>query len=177
MNSTSETRAIFLMMLFIFFFIVNTLAVQAFALALPACGGWKITLFRGFAGTLIVLFFYQRLSHLRTKSLVDRPKVFARGLLGGVGVSFFYRARSRPSRPHSESPSEQAWVDQLHEPDCLSYRVCNPYDTPIHDGLHPSCSYPYVIRRIHRHRRETQYDLRLSPPASEHGSFLARSLA
>jgi hypothetical protein len=43
--------------------------------------------------------------------------------------------------------------------------------------LHPSCSYPYVIRRIHRHRRETQYDLRLSPPASEHGSFLARSLA
>ena len=90
MNPISENRGIILMMLSIFFFTVNTLAVRALALALPACGGWEVTLFRGIAGTLVVLAFYQRSGHLRIKSLIDRPKIIARGLLGGIGVAFYY---------------------------------------------------------------------------------------
>lgn len=90
MNSISETRGIFLMMLSIIFFTVNTLAVRALALALPACGGWEVTLFRGIAGTMVVLAFYQRSGQLRIKSLIDRPKIIVRGLLGAIGVSFYY---------------------------------------------------------------------------------------
>ncbi len=90
MNSISENRGIFLMMLSIIFFTVNTLAVRALALALPACGGWEVTLFRGIAGTMVVLAFYQRSGQLRIKSLIDRPKIIVRGLLGAIGVSFYY---------------------------------------------------------------------------------------
>ncbi len=55
MTSTSETRGIFLMLLSIIFFTVNTLAVRAIALAFSACDGWEVTLFRGIAGSAVVI--------------------------------------------------------------------------------------------------------------------------
>lgn len=90
MKPVSESRGIVLMLLSIFFFTVNTLAVRALALALPACDGWVVTLFRGIAGTIVVVTLYSKAGQLRLKSLVDRPKVIARGLLGAIGVSFYY---------------------------------------------------------------------------------------
>lgn len=90
MTPISETRGIILMLLSIIFFTVNTLAVRAISLAYPDCDGWQVTLFRGIAGTTVVLALYSRAGHLRLKSLLDRPKVIARGVLGALGVVFFY---------------------------------------------------------------------------------------
>lgn len=90
MNPISENRGIILMLLSIFFFTVNTLAVRALALALPACNGWEVTLFRGIAGTIVVVSLYSRAGKLRLRSLIDRPKIIIRGILGAVGVAFYY---------------------------------------------------------------------------------------
>ena len=78
------------MLLSIIFFTVNTLAVRALALALPGCTGWEVTLFRGIAGTIVVVALYSNHGRLRLKSLIDRPKVIARGLLGAIGVALYY---------------------------------------------------------------------------------------
>ena len=78
------------MLLSVLFFTVNTLAVRAIALSFSACDGWQVTLFRGIAGTLVVVTLYSKSGELRLKSLVDRPKIIARGLLGAIGVVFFY---------------------------------------------------------------------------------------
>jgi drug/metabolite transporter (DMT)-like permease len=78
------------MLISIVFFTVNTLAVRALALAIPACDGWVVTLFRGLAGTMVVVLLYSKAGQLRLKSLLDRPKVIARGILGAVGVSLYY---------------------------------------------------------------------------------------
>jgi len=90
MNPVSEIRGIILMLLSILCFTVNTLAVRALALSFPECDGWIVTLFRGIAGTLVVLTLYSRAGQLRITSLWKRPKVIIRGLLGAIGVSFFY---------------------------------------------------------------------------------------
>lgn len=78
------------MLLSIAFFTVNTLAVRALAMTYPACDGWLVTLFRGLAGTAIVIGLYQRPGRLRLQSLWDRPKVMARGTLGALGVAIYY---------------------------------------------------------------------------------------
>jgi len=90
MSSTSETKGIALMLTSIVFFTVNTLAVRALALAIPACDGWVVTLFRGLAGTMVVVLLYSKAGRLRLKSLLDRPRVIARGVLGAIGVSLYY---------------------------------------------------------------------------------------
>lgn len=90
MTSTSESRGIVLMLFSILFFTVNTLAVRAIALAHAGCDGWTVTLFRGIVGTAVVIALYSRSGQLRLKSLLDRPKVIVRGILGAVGVVFFY---------------------------------------------------------------------------------------
>lgn len=90
MTPTPESRGIVLMLLSIFFFTVNTLAVRALALSYPACDGWIVTLFRGIAGTLLVVVLYSRSGSLRLKSLFDRPRIMARGVLGTVGVVLYY---------------------------------------------------------------------------------------
>lgn len=90
MNPISENRGIVLMLLSIIFFTVNTLAVRALALALPACNGWEVTLFRGIAGTIVVVSLYSQAGKLRLKSLIDRPKIIVRGILGAIGVAFYY---------------------------------------------------------------------------------------
>jgi drug/metabolite transporter (DMT)-like permease len=92
MNSTSESKGIILMLISIFFFTVNTLAVRALALAIPACDGWVVTLFRGIAGTLVVLALYSRSGHLRLATLLNQPLMIARGLLGAIGVTLYYIA-------------------------------------------------------------------------------------
>lgn len=78
------------MLISIFFFTLNTLAVRALALAIPACDGWVITFFRGIAGTIVVLALYSKADQLRLRSMLDRPKVMARGLLGAIGVALYY---------------------------------------------------------------------------------------
>ena len=90
MNPISETKGIILMLLSIVCFTVNTLAVRALALYFPGCDGWQVTLFRGLAGTVVVLVLFSKSGHLRLRSLVDRPKIVLRGLLGAAGVSMFY---------------------------------------------------------------------------------------
>ncbi len=80
------------MLFSIIFFTVNTLAVRALALAIPACDGWVVTLFRGIAGTLVVVILYSRSGQLRLKSLVDSPLMIARGALGAIGVTLYYIA-------------------------------------------------------------------------------------
>ncbi len=73
----------------IIFFTVNTLAVRAIALAFSACDGWEVTLFRGIAGSAVVVVLSSRSGHLSLKPLLDRPKVIALGILGTIGVLFF----------------------------------------------------------------------------------------
>ena len=92
MNSTSESKGIILMLISIFFFTVNTLAVRALALAIPACDGWVVTLFRGIAGTLVVVALYSRSGNLRLMTLLNHPLMILRGILGAIGVSLCYIA-------------------------------------------------------------------------------------
>lgn len=90
MNSTSVTRGTILMLLSIVCFTVNTLAVRGLSLHFPDCNGWQVTLFRGLAGTLVVIAFFSKGRNLRLRSLLDRPKVIWRGILGATGVALFY---------------------------------------------------------------------------------------
>ncbi|YCM45990.1 DMT family transporter [Verrucomicrobiaceae bacterium 227] len=90
MNSTSETRGTILMLLSIVCFTVNTLAIRALSLHFPDCNGWQVTLFRGLAGTLVVIFFFSKGRGLRLAALYDRPKIIWRGILGATGVAIFY---------------------------------------------------------------------------------------
>ena len=78
------------MLLSIVCFTVNTLAVRALSLHFPDCNGWQVTLFRGLAGTLVVVAFFSKGRNLRLRSLIDRPKVIWRGILGATGVAIFY---------------------------------------------------------------------------------------
>jgi len=78
------------MLISIVFFTLNTLAVRALALHFPACTGWQITLFRGLVGTAVVVALYSGSRGLRLKSLIDRPLVILRGVLGAVGILCFY---------------------------------------------------------------------------------------
>ena len=90
MNLISESKGTMLMLLSIVCFTVNTLAVRALALHFPDCNGWQVTLFRGLAGTLVVVAFFSKGRNLRLRSLIDRPKVIWRGILGATGVAIFY---------------------------------------------------------------------------------------
>ena len=78
------------MLLSILCFTVNTLAVRALALSFQGCDGWIVTLFRGIAGTLVVVTLYSKAGQLKMSSLWKRPKVIIRGLLGATGVTFYY---------------------------------------------------------------------------------------
>lgn len=78
------------MLLSIVCFTVNTLAVRAISHHFPDCNGWQVTLFRGLAGTLVVLAFFSKGRNLRLRSLLDRPKIIWRGILGATGVAIFY---------------------------------------------------------------------------------------
>jgi drug/metabolite transporter (DMT)-like permease len=90
MNLISESKGTMLMLLSIVCFTVNTLAVRALSLHFPDCNGWQVTLFRGLAGTLVVVAFFSKGRNLRLRSLIDRPKVIWRGILGATGVAIFY---------------------------------------------------------------------------------------
>lgn len=90
MNTTSENRGIILMSLSIVCFTANTLAIRALAQSFQGCDGWQITFFRGLVGSALVIAFYSRGRGLRLRSLVDRPKIILRGLLGAIGVTIFY---------------------------------------------------------------------------------------
>ncbi len=91
MNPTSEKRGIILMLLSIIFFTANTLLVRALALWMPECTGWQVTLFRGLTGTAIVVALYRK-GGLRMRSLIDRPKIILRGILGASAIPLFYIA-------------------------------------------------------------------------------------
>jgi len=90
MNTTSETRGIILMSLSIVCFTANTLAIRALAQSFQGCDGWQITFFRGVVGSIVVIAIYSKGRGLRLRSLVDRPKIILRGLLGAIGVTLFY---------------------------------------------------------------------------------------
>lgn len=90
MKTTSETTGTILMLLSIVCFTANTLVVRALALHFPSCDGWQVTLFRGLAGTIIVLLIYTKGRGLRLRSMIDRPKIILRGILGAGGVAIFY---------------------------------------------------------------------------------------
>lgn len=90
MNLIFESKGTILMLLSIVCFTVNTLAVRAISHHFPDCNGWQVTLFRGLAGTLVVLAFFSKGRNLRLRSLLDRPKIIWRGILGATGVAIFY---------------------------------------------------------------------------------------
>ncbi|MGC6465560.1 MAG: DMT family transporter [Akkermansiaceae bacterium] len=90
MKPISETKGTILMLLSIVCFTANTLVVRALSIHYPGCDGWQVTLFRGVAGMLVVVSLYSGSRGLRLKSLIDRPKIVVRGILGAGGVVIYY---------------------------------------------------------------------------------------
>jgi drug/metabolite transporter (DMT)-like permease len=78
------------MILSIVFFALNTLAIRGLVGWFPGITGWHASLFRGIAGVLVIVIFYSTGRGFRLSSLIKKPLVIWRGIIGGFGIGLFY---------------------------------------------------------------------------------------
>ncbi|MDB4504951.1 DMT family transporter [bacterium] len=90
LSKNPHRRGIVLMLLSIVFFTVNTLAIRGLVDLYPAISGWHAVIYRGVAGLAVVWSVYGFGRSYRFRVLFQKPLLFWRGILGGVGTGLFY---------------------------------------------------------------------------------------
>lgn len=78
------------MILSVLFFAANTLAIRGLVGWFPEVTGWHASLYRGVGGMLVVLILYSFGRGYCFASLVKKPLVVWRGVIGGFGIGLFY---------------------------------------------------------------------------------------
>lgn len=74
----------------VLFFAANTLAIRGLVDWFPNITGWHASLYRGVAGMLVILVLYSFGRGYNFASLVKKPLVVWRGVIGGIGIGLFY---------------------------------------------------------------------------------------
>lgn len=88
-TSINDRRGIFLMLLSVLLFAINTLIVRGVEIYDPAADGWMATCFRGAIGLVVVACLYGGRG-LALKRLLGSKLIFWRGVIGAIGLIAFY---------------------------------------------------------------------------------------
>jgi drug/metabolite transporter (DMT)-like permease len=86
----SDRRSIFLMLLSVILFAVNTLLIRGISVFAPAADGWVAALFRGVFGLFVVAVCYGFGRGFEPKRLIGSRLVMIRGVIGAIGILCFY---------------------------------------------------------------------------------------